>query len=140
MEEIWKKIDGFENYEISNFGQVRRFKNNEYDYKTPNKNIIYLYKNGIWVKFRVNKLLLIFPENTIKVNDLENEEWKELKEHKGMYISNMGRLKNINFHNTGEEKLLNVDYNYIVYRNNITNINIHNSKKIITRIFSRKYN
>jgi len=30
MEEIWKKIDGFSNYEVSNLGRVRNLKRNTY--------------------------------------------------------------------------------------------------------------
>lgn len=47
--EIWKKINGFENYEISNFGRVKR-----------NKSIV-AYKNGLNCN---HKERILIPENT----------------------------------------------------------------------------
>jgi hypothetical protein len=44
--EIWKKIDGFENYEVSNYGRVKR---NE---------CIIIYSNGIITKYKEKYLTL----------------------------------------------------------------------------------
>lgn len=38
MKEIWKKINNYQDYEISNFGNVRSLKNNSIRILKPSKN------------------------------------------------------------------------------------------------------
>lgn len=45
--------------------------------------------------------------NTLMIENLENEEWKDIAGYEGLYqISNCGRVKSLNYRRTGKEKLL----------------------------------
>ena len=64
--EVWKKIEGFENYEVSNYGNVRNIKTNRVlkpdDLRGYKK--VLLYNNGFKKKFQIHRLVAIcFIEN-----------------------------------------------------------------------------
>lgn len=41
------------------------------------------------------------------MNNIELEIWKDIKNYEGLYqVSNMGRVKSLNYHNTKEERIL----------------------------------
>lgn len=41
------------------------------------------------------------------MNNTELEIWKDIKDYEGLYqVSNMGRVKSLNYHNTKEERIL----------------------------------
>lgn len=78
MEEIWKTIKGFENYQISNFGRIKSKKNG---ILKPQKNIygyitIVLYKTDKYRKrkikqFRIHRLVLEAFKPTKNMEKLE---------------------------------------------------------------------
>ena len=85
--EIWKQIKNYENYEISNFGNVRNtiFKNNKIQKKQihllkiniskKNRCTIRLYKNGIKKAFSIHRLVMetFNPNrNNFKYREFEN--------------------------------------------------------------------
>jgi len=107
MEEIWKQIDGYDDYFISNQGRIKQLKNSKEEFKKTNNNKVSLNKNKEWRIYRINKLLIkTFPEFIEKVDNLENEIWKEIDGYKNYKISNFSRIKNVNFRNSGNEKLI----------------------------------
>ena len=64
--EIWKKITNFENYEVSNYGNVRNKKTNKYLKKENTKGYlrISLSKNGKVKRFQIHRLVALnFIEN-----------------------------------------------------------------------------
>jgi hypothetical protein len=107
--EIWKKIDGYEFYYISN---KRRVKTINYNKNTGEERLISIDENSVSLhnniikKYMLNKLMSeYFPETVFKIDDLENEIWKPIKGYDQYFASNMGRIKCSNFGNTGEERL-----------------------------------
>lgn len=79
MEE-WKKIDGFEDYEVSNLGRIRSIRKNKI-LKTHIKNgyeYIGLYKNKVHVIVRVHRIVakefILNPENKPAVNHINGNK------------------------------------------------------------------
>ena len=96
MSEVWKQIDGYENYQISNFGRIKRLPSryrktemiirqmvNRYGYHR-----ITLWKNGQYKRFSVHRLVMEYfstnPLNKQEINHkdsnpannrLDNLEW-----------------------------------------------------------------
>ena len=73
--EVWKIIDGYDNYLVSNFGNIKNGKNNRF--MNPGNNRVYklinLYKNGIGKTFRVHRLVAkAFLENPDKKPDVDH--------------------------------------------------------------------
>ena len=137
MEEIWKKIEGFENYEISNFGKVR---NNNYNnlgiVKTLlTHNRVKLSKNNQTTNFNLNKLIdKYFPETIKKIDNIENEIWKQLDGFDEYFISNFKRFKTINYNYTGKEQLLS-SYNGYIKINKNKKTNHFNLNKLVNLYF-----
>lgn len=75
--EIWKRIINFEDYEISNFGRIKSFKNGKEIIKS-NRKVgdgylqISLYKEGKYKQFLVHRIVALYfipnPENKPEVN------------------------------------------------------------------------
>ena len=61
--EIWKPVKDYDNYEISNLGNLRKFKNGNYKLLKPIKGIHYynfgIYLNGIQKRFTAHQLVAI---------------------------------------------------------------------------------
>lgn len=86
MKEIWKKVRGFENYEVSNYGKVKSL-----NYKRTGKEkllslgkdidgylFVHLWKNGFVKSFRINRLVYMtfvgeIPED-IQVNHIDEDK------------------------------------------------------------------
>ena len=93
MEEIWKDIQGYPNYQVSNLGNVKSFHKGKEKILKPDKNeggylYVNLYKEGKQKRFRVHRLVATafldnpnnYPEvnhkNEIKTdNRVDNLEW-----------------------------------------------------------------
>jgi len=108
IEEIWKEINGFENYSISSLGNVRS--NKTYELLKPSFQRKYLkvglYKSKVgYSTYTIHRLVALHfidnPENKCQVNHincnpkdnrLENLEWVTRKENM-RHASNMGLLK-----------------------------------------------
>lgn len=118
MEEIWKVIDEYPDYMVSNMGRVKSIERNDYRGRnlkskilTPRYNTrgyisVVLYKNGKPQTFRVNRLVAqVFipnPENKPEVdhinankfdNRVENLRWVTHKENMNnpIYINNLSK-------------------------------------------------
>ncbi len=83
--EHWKKIDGYDNYEVSNLGRVCNTKTGHMIYGTPNdyrRVVVRLSKNGKQKNFLMNRLVaqafIPNPENKelVKHRDGDNENNK----------------------------------------------------------------
>ncbi len=82
--EIWKKIPQFENYEVSNFGRVRRVLKTGYYYRSPviqhgYNHVTFSYCKGTKFKsFQVHRLVaLLFidnPQNKKCVNHIDGNK------------------------------------------------------------------
>lgn len=108
--EIWKKVEGFENYEVSNYGNVRNSKTKKE--KKCNLNTqgylqTQLSKNNVRKNFRINRLVAITfipnENNYTQVNHIDgnklnnhvdNLEWCLPKENIRHAIEN--KLRNMN--------------------------------------------
>ena len=93
MEEIWKPIKGYEDYQVSNLGRIKSLKNGKEKIMTPGvlrKGYlgINLCKNGIQKPFKIHRLIaetfLDNPDNLPQVNHkdenkqnnrVDNLEW-----------------------------------------------------------------
>lgn len=109
--EVWKDIKGFEKYEISNLGRVRRLYKQGYKYRKPvsqnGYNHVTLSKNGAWSKFQIHRLVaeLFIPnpknkpcvnhKNGIKTdNKVENLEWCTHSENEQHSYDVLGKITN----------------------------------------------
>lgn len=96
MKEIWKPIDGFENYLISNLGNVKTVngKLRKINYGKCKYGYIELWKNNKGTKYRVHRLVATHfipnPDNKEQVNHIDgnkknntvsNLEWVTCKEN-----------------------------------------------------------
>lgn len=97
MNEIWKKIVGYEDYEISNYGRIKSFKKNQEKILSPSKDKdgykqIILHNNDGIKRFYVHRLVAIHfipnPNNYKIVNHkdetkdnnvVDNLEWCNTK-------------------------------------------------------------
>lgn len=117
--EIWKPIPNFENiYEVSNYGRIKQAdrlvvkgkKVLEKKGKILKKegNIIELNKDGKIIKVSIYNLLKeLFSISSLEANkkrtigeterveDLPGEEWREIEDWPGYFVSNIGRVKSI---------------------------------------------
>lgn len=104
----WKKIKGFENYEVSNEGEVRNVKNGYILKQEDNGGYlrVTLYVNGKHTHKKIHRLVAeVFipnPENKPQVNHIdedktnncvENLEWASAKENSN-YGTRTQRMKN----------------------------------------------
>ena len=116
--EFFLPVDGYDNYFISNFGNVKNNKNNrilKQRTKTDGYKDIGLYKNGIRKRFYVHRLVakafLENPDNKRKVidhidnnpsnNNVKNLRWCSQKENgynQGKHINNTTGFKGVSFH------------------------------------------
>jgi len=96
MKKIWVTIEGYENYSVSNFGEVMSLKNNRILNKIKDKGyrFVCLRKNGYTKNLRIHRLVALnFIKNPSKKrcvnhidsdilnNKLENLEWVTHKEN-----------------------------------------------------------
>ena len=100
MEKEWRKIAGYDNYEISNYGEIRNTKTNrilKLGISNCGYNIAVLSKNGCTKTFSVHRLVLE------TFNPIDNMERLEVN-HKDWDKQN-NRLDNLEW-NTRRENLL----------------------------------
>lgn len=108
MQEIFKKITGYENYEVSNLGRVRNIKTNKFliqkndrDYRS----VALTYKPGFRKSFRVHRLVALSfidnPENKPQINhrdgiksnnNVDNLEWSTASENM-LHAYSIGLMK-----------------------------------------------
>jgi len=106
MKEIWKKINNYEDYEISNFGNARSLKNNNIKKLKPSKSSsgylqIVLCKNGktknCFIHKLVAKTFLENKNNYLEVNHIdenkENNNVNNLEWCSRKYNMNYGNIK-----------------------------------------------
>jgi len=111
--EIWKIIEDFPNYEVSNMGRVKSLRkwrgiSNRIlkPYKMDNGyHQIKICKNGrkyskyihilIFENFEAESIKKI--DNEIKIRNLDGECWKIVRDFPNYMISNMGRIKRIKY-------------------------------------------
>jgi hypothetical protein len=89
-EEIFKPIEGFENYAVSNFGNVKNIKKNKNMSIWKNSNsylYVSLYNNKIQKKFRVSRL--VAKHFLIKDNENKNDVDHIDKNRGNNHISNL---------------------------------------------------
>lgn len=102
MEEIWKPIENYNDYKISNLGNVKSFKNNKEKILKPSKNSsgylqIVLCKNGKAKSYFIHKLVAkTFIKNKNNYNEVNHKD--ENKENN--IVDNLewcNRLYNMNY-------------------------------------------
>lgn len=121
--EVWKTIDGFENYQVSNFGRVKSFAKKTPKILTTNANDgigyvrVQLYKNKQRAFFRIHRLVAMAfipnPENKPEINHkngikkdnrVENLEWatySENENHARKYLDKKSYTRKIQCVETG---------------------------------------
>ena len=116
-EELFKRIDGYENYFVSNFGNIKNTKTNRI-MKPVNHiqgyKMINLYKNGKMKMFSVHRLVALAflenPDNKPMIdhidnntanNNVKNLRWATQKDNlanQGKQINNTSGFKGVCFH------------------------------------------
>lgn len=112
MEEAWKKIEGFENYEVSNLGRIRRFYIKHIKYRKPVKQygyytITFSIGNNKFNKFQIHRIVAkAFIDNPFKKrcinhingiktdNRVENLEWCTHSENEKHSYKTLGKKSN----------------------------------------------
>ena len=136
MEEIYKKIDDYDNYEISNLGNVRNINTNRI-LKLHETNCGYLRvsvcKDGIMKKFYIHRLVALhFIPNPQNLTDIDHIDQNKTNNS----ISNLRWVSRSN-NNRNKPKMQNKSSKYIgvsVYKPNgkyQAQININNKNKHI---------
>ena len=116
-EELFKRIDGYENYFVSNFGNVKNSKTNKILKQCNHSQgykLINLKNNGKWKSFRVHRLVgnafLENPDNKEMIdhidenkvnNNVKNLRWATRKDNgynRGKNINNTTGFKGVNYH------------------------------------------
>ncbi len=124
MIEEWKTIEGFEDYQVSNFGRVKSLKRNKeriLKFGNNNQGYLYveLYKNGKSKILRIHRLILktfkpIFNSDNLECNHIDgnklnnyadNLEWSTRSENE-LHAYRIG-LKNSEGENGSGHKLSN---------------------------------
>jgi hypothetical protein len=114
--EDWKKIDGYENYEVSDAGNVRNSKTGMVLKKgidTHGYCILYLYKNGKRKTERTHRLVgiafIVNPDNKLCIdhidncktnNNLSNLRWATSQENNiniGIRKNNISGIKGVSY-------------------------------------------
>jgi len=78
MEEEYKPIEGYENYEVSNFGHVRNKKTGKFLNGTPDKDG---YKRGFLTKPKTEKHNLLYVHRIVGLAFLDNQENRPQIDH-----------------------------------------------------------
>ena len=167
QEELWKPINNYGNYEVSNFGKVRN-KNTKRilrEYTKSGYSIVGLSKNGIIKSFSIHRLVgLLFidnPDNKPEINhkdknknnnNINNLEWVTSKEN-NIHKCDEIRKNKKKIMNNQNIKINKFDmcnnflktYNSIIdaandifINNNLTN-NINSIRNGISRVINGKY-
>jgi hypothetical protein len=167
MEEVWGKIKGFENYEVSNFGRVKRnkstilYKNGviaNHKEKILTQEVVKKYKrvtlseNNIQKRFLVHRLVALYFIKNINNkpcvnhkdgdklnNNLSNLEWCTYSENEKHSYLVLGKINPIRKLTT--ENILFIRGNYLFGRNgNIKNLSTLFNVSIRTIYNVVKYN
>lgn len=104
--EVWKPVPNYENiYEISNLGRIKqadklvvvgkRVIEKKGKILKLRKGKITLWKDGIQENVSINRLVKEVFDIIERVDDLPGEEWKEIEDWPGYYVSNLGRVKSV---------------------------------------------
>ena len=93
MENNWKVINDFPQYEINPLGEVRNIKT---------QRMLKLKLDGTYRLRKDNKVFCLSKQKLIKytfenpIEDLPTEEWKDIEWYEWLYeVSNMGRIKSL---------------------------------------------
>ena len=94
MESNWKVLNDFPQYEINPLGEVRNIKTQRILKLDKSNGTYKLRKDNKSFNLSKQKLIEYTFENTME--DLPNEEWKDIEGYEGLYeVSNMGRIKSL---------------------------------------------
>lgn len=113
---MWKDIKEFSNYELSNDGEVRNkvTKKIKATHLKNDKPFVRLYKDNRPHSLSINKLLRQhFPED-----NLDGEEWKEVKDFNNYSVSTKGRVRSHITH-TNLKPILWGDYYHVSLNNRV---------------------
>ena len=117
-EELFKRIDGFDNYLVSNFGNIKNSKTNKIMKQSNPQGykLVNLKKDGKWKIFTVHRLVgntfLENPDNKPLIdhidenksnNNVKNLRWATSKDNQynqGKYINNTTGFKGVAYHKT----------------------------------------
>ena len=136
-DEIWRPIEGYEDYQVSNFGRVKSFKQGKIIIRKPALNMqgylyVILHKDGKQKPFRINRLVALAfipnPDNKPEVNHkvgcklnnyVGNLEWVTSSENQRHAFDN-GLQKGIQGEEHVSAKLTNEQVEYV--RDNPNNL------------------
>lgn len=107
MEEVWKSIEGYPNYQVSNFGNVRRVKMlKQYYDESKGYNVVCLSKNGnskvVKVHQLVAKAFIPNPDSKSEIdhidtnrtnNCVDNLRWVTRKENLNNPLTTLNSIK-----------------------------------------------
>lgn len=109
MKEIWKKIGGYDDYFISNLGNVKSLKNNQekilkYSLSSSKYPQVILCKNGIKKNYLIHRLVANeFLENKNNYEEINHKDENKLNNH----VSNLewcSHKYNMNYGNIKEKQ------------------------------------
>ena len=104
--EIWKTIEGFDDYEVSNLGRVKSYKNNKERILKTNKpyHMVSIFKNGITTYKQIHRLVYeTFSEERLKSNECVHHKNEDPADNRFENLRKMNKSDHSMLHRKGKK-------------------------------------